>query len=262
MGHQRLGRLPAHRMLPEIVRYLVTGGTPTGDLVQQITEVGQDALRRALKDPVFIRALWLLVRIPQAAASTEFVGDLEEIDMSVSALPTLADILVAYDASLEELQRNSHAKAADLGEIARQAGLAAIAKTVQGRLPVLWDPKPEDVRASLSAARAPERFGALAHEFFGNFVERIIHYFIDRNLHRMLGPERIARSLNDLQGFNEAIRRHCDESALIMRAFAKDWLGKNHYKLRKQITEDAVRGFAGHAIEKIRIELDQRKGTS
>lgn len=32
MGHQRLGKLPAHRLLPEIVRYLVAGGTPTEDL--------------------------------------------------------------------------------------------------------------------------------------------------------------------------------------------------------------------------------------
>ena len=57
MGHQRLGKLPAHRLLPEIVRYLVTGGTPTADLVDQVTEVGRDALKLALKDPVFIEAL-------------------------------------------------------------------------------------------------------------------------------------------------------------------------------------------------------------
>ena len=37
MGHQRLGKLPAHRLLPEIIRYLVTGGTPTKDLVDQVT---------------------------------------------------------------------------------------------------------------------------------------------------------------------------------------------------------------------------------
>lgn len=46
MGHQRLGKLPAHRLLPEIVRYLVLGGAPTKDLVDQVTEVGRDALKR------------------------------------------------------------------------------------------------------------------------------------------------------------------------------------------------------------------------
>jgi hypothetical protein len=34
MGHQRLGKLPTHRYLPDIVRYLVTGGAPTAPLVE------------------------------------------------------------------------------------------------------------------------------------------------------------------------------------------------------------------------------------
>ena len=45
-----------------------------------------------------------------------------------------------------------------------------------------------------------------------------------------------------------------------MRAFAKDWLGKNHYKDGKPISRDDVRRFSAHAVEKIRIELDIRKG--
>lgn len=114
----------------------------------------------------------------------------------------------------------------------------------------------------MSALRRPDRFGAMAHRFFSNFIERVIHYYVDRNLHHMVGPGRVARSINDLRTFNGAIRRHCDEAALIMRAFARDWLGKNHYKEGKQITRDHVRRFAGHTVEKIRIELAQRKGGS
>ena len=45
MGHQRLGKLPAYRLLPEIIRYLVAGGTPTEDLVDQVTEICRDALK-------------------------------------------------------------------------------------------------------------------------------------------------------------------------------------------------------------------------
>lgn len=81
MGHQRLGKLSAHRLLPEIVRYLVPGGTPTEDLVDQVTEVGRDALKLALKDPVFIEALWLLVRVLQATASKDFPARLRELAM-------------------------------------------------------------------------------------------------------------------------------------------------------------------------------------
>ena len=72
--------------------------------------------------------------------------------------------------------------------------------------------------------------------------------------------EWVARSVHDLRAFNGSIRRHCDEAALIMRAYAKEWLGKNHYRDGKQISKNDVRRFSGHAVEKIRIELDMRKG--
>jgi hypothetical protein len=262
MGHQRLGELPAHRLLPEIVRYLVTGGTPTEDLVDQVTEVGQDALKRALKDPVFIEALWLLVRIPQGAGSADFLKGLRELGVSGAAPVSLTEMLVAYDRALEKVQRRSHAGITDLGEIARRAGLSAFGEAIRDRLPSLWPPTAEDVRVSVAALKGTEQFASMAHRFYSGFVERVIHYYVDRNLHHMVGTDRLAKSVNDLRTFNEAIRRHCIESALIMRAFAKDWLGKNHYKDGKQITRDDVRRFSAYTVEKIRFELDQRKRAS
>ena len=262
MGHQRLGKLPAHRLLPEIIRYLVAGGTPTEDLVDQVTEICRDALKLALKDPVFIEALWLLVRIPQVAGSSDFLNGLRELGLPVATSPSLSDMLVAYSAALEKVQRRSHSGATDLGEMARHAGVAALGEAVRDRLPRLWSPTAEDLRASISALKGTERFAAMAHRFYSNFVERVIHYYVDRNLHHMVGPGRVAGSVNDLRTFNEAISRHCDEAALIMRAFARDWLGKNHYKDGKQITKEDVRRFSGYTVEKIRIELAQRKGFS
>ncbi len=260
MGHQRLGKLPAHRLLPEIIRYLVTGGTPTKDLVDQVTSVGRDALRLALKDPVFIEALWLLIRVPQAAASKDFQGSLAELGMAGVTPTSLTDVLVSYDRAVEKVQRRLHVGATDLGEIARRAGLSALGEAVRDALPTLWVPTANDVRTSVAALKGTEQFAALAHRFYADFVDRVIHYYVDRNLHNMVGAGRIARSVHDLRAFNDSIRRHCDEAALIMRAFAKDWLAKNHYRDGKQISRDDVRRFSGHAVEKIRIELDMRKG--
>jgi hypothetical protein len=262
MGHQRLGKLPAHRLLPEIVRYLVLGGTPTKDLVDQVTEVGRDALKLALKDPVFIEALWLLIRLPQAAASENFSAALGEIGMAGVTPSSQSDVLVSYDRALEKVQRRLHAGATDLGEIARRAGLSALAEAIRGALPTLWTPTAVDVRASVATLKGTEHFAALAHRFYANFVERVIHYYVDRNLHNMVGNDRVARSVHDLRAFNEAIRRHCDEAALIMRAFARDWLGKNHYRDGKELSQNDVRRFSAHAVEKIRIELDMRKAAT
>ena len=118
----------------------------------------------------------------------------------------------------------------------------------------------EDIRHSLSTLKNTDTFSDLVQRFHSRFVERIIHYYIDRNLHRMIAPDRMTKSLNDLEAFNGSIRRHCDEASLIVRAFARDWLGKNFYKEGKVLSRDDVRRFASHSVEKIRIELEQRKG--
>ena len=260
MGHQRLGKLPAHRLLPEIVKYLVTGGTPTANLVDQVTEVGRDALKHALKDPVFVEALWLLIRLPQAAASKDFSAALAEIGMGAHAPASVPELMVAFDRALEKVQRGAGAGTTDLGEIARQAGLSALGDAVATGMP-LWSPTNADVQASVAALRVPEKFGALAHHFHASVVERVIHYYVDRNLHNLVGADRVARSVSDLRNYDAAIRRHCNEAALIMRAFAKDWLGKNHYRDGKEITRKDALQFSAYAVEKIRIELSKRKGT-
>jgi hypothetical protein len=259
MGHQRLGKLPAHNLLPEIIQYLVSGGTPTAALVDQVTEFGGNALKFALKDDVFIEALWLLISLPLAANDKGNSTSLSAIGMANSDLSTVSNILVAYDRWLERTQRRLHSRTSDLGEIARRAGLSALGEVLQRSLPTLWAPSATDVRASLAALKGTEQFAALAQGFYSKFVERVIHYYVDRNLHRMVGVDRIARSVHDLRAFDESIRRHCDEATLIMRAFARDWLGKNHYKDGKQISRNDVKRFSAFAVEKIRVELENRK---
>jgi len=82
---------------------------------------GRDALKRALKDAVFIEALWLLIRTPQAAASKDFPANLNDLGMADMAPASLSDVLVSYDRAIEKVQRRLHAGATDLGEIARRA---------------------------------------------------------------------------------------------------------------------------------------------
>lgn len=260
MGHQRLGKLPAHRLLPEIVKYLIDGGEPTADLVQQITEFSRDALLHAVKDPGFIEALWLLVRLPQAAAEMNARGTGMEAGESEVSPTSVTDFLTRYDLAVEAVQRSSHDSLTDLGEIARQAGLSSLAHAVQQELPSLWSPTAADVRASVASLKGTEQFAGLAHGFFANFVERTIHYYVDRNLHNMVGEGRIAATIADMDSFNSSIRRHCDEAALIMRAFARDWLGKNHYKDGRAISRDDIKRFSAYVVEKIGIELENRRG--
>jgi hypothetical protein len=132
------------------------------------------------------------------------VNELQGLDLPLTSLSSLTDMLVAYDAALERVQRQSHGNATDLGEIARHAGLAALGEAIRNSLPGLWAPTPEDVRAWVSALRGTEKFAAMTHRFYSNFVERVIHYYVDRNLHHMVGGERVAKSVNDLRSLQRS----------------------------------------------------------
>jgi hypothetical protein len=260
MGHNRLARLPATRFLPEIVRYLVVGGTPTADLVVGITEFGRDALDQAKADAVFVEAVWLLIRLPQAAASDKFADALYDLGVGGSPPASVADVLVVFDDALEQIQHRS-ASSTDLGELARRAGGAALAEALNDSLP-MWSPSPLDVQAALASLKDTRKFADLAQDFYSRFVEKVIHYFIDRNLPDLVGPERVARSVNDLLAYNVSLRCHCDEAAVIMRNFARDWLGKNVFHEGKEITRDHARRFSAYAVQKINSELQRRKEVS
>jgi len=84
--------------------------------------------------------------------------------------------------------------------------------------------------------------------------------YVDRNLHSLVGADRVVRSVHDLATYKSAIRRHCIEAALIMRAFVRDWLGKNQYRDGKDISRDDARRFSAYSIQKIGLELNNRKG--
>lgn len=262
MGHQRLGSLPASRNLPAIINLLIAGDTPGVDLVDGVAKEIDALLQRAVKDPAFVEALWLLARIPQAAKADDFSEALRAIGVKIPDTPSAIDVVVGFDAAIEAAQRARGADITDLGEMARQAGIAALCSLSQERLPVLWEPTREDVRTTLATFAAPDKFGELAHRFFANLAERGIQYFLDRAIPQHIGPDKLVHSVGDMAVFDGAVRRHCTESAMIMRAFAKDWLGKNVFKEGKDISRRDVAGFAAYASEKIRKELSIRSTSS
>lgn len=77
-------------------------------LVELVTEVSRDALERALRAPVFVEALWLLIRLPQAAASRDVGAALAEIGMGAQRPTSVAELMVAFDNALERVQRREH----------------------------------------------------------------------------------------------------------------------------------------------------------
>jgi hypothetical protein len=165
--------------------------------------------------------------------------------------PTLADLLAGFDRALERARLRSYRAITDFSVLARNAAVSALQGAVHDRLPDLWSATAEDERTTLATLVTTECFGDLAQRFFMHLLKRHIHYFLDREIPRHIGPGSFVQSIADTAYFDQAVQRHCQETTFIMRAFARDWLGKNQFHLDKNITRENVAAFASYAFTKI-----------
>jgi hypothetical protein len=215
-----------------------------------------------MRDPVFVEAVWLMMCLPHVAGSPKPDDGMAAMGVRIHGEMSIPGLLAAVDGALERVQRQCDGNATDLGEIARQAALSALGDAVHSRLPGLWAPTADDVRHALAVHRSTEAGADLVQQFHARFVQRLLHFYIDRDLHRMIGPEKVSKSFSDRRDFDAALRRHCDEASLIMRGFARDWLGLHIYRDGRLPTQNDVRRFTSYSLEKLRLELTQRRGLS
>jgi hypothetical protein len=259
MGHIRLGKLPASQKWRDVVALLdARGGPLVSSLAAAVEHAADRAFDSALGDPGFIEALWLLINIPAAAKADDFAASLEALGITVRSDPSVPEVLAALDRKLQRVRRDSHRQTTDFSIIARNSALGALQSLWRQQTPSLWTPTRVDEQTSLASLASTENFGLLAQSFFAGFLKRHLRYFLDRRLAHHVHPGSFATSVADLNTFDGALRRHCDETTLIMRGYARDWLGKNQHHLNKVISRPDVSAFAAHAFTKIRSELEAR----
>lgn len=259
MGHVRLGRLPSSKDWRSIVEYLAATDLSIADLANAVADASDKSLMKAIRDPALIEAIWLLMKIPHAARSPDFAQELRALGIFVPTNPSITDVVVGFDAAVEAVQRQGGEGVTDLGEMAKQAGVAALYGAVRDRLPSLWAPTREDERTTIASLDAPDRFGDLSQRFFSRLAEHNIQYFLDREMPKHIGPDKINHSIGDMVAFDGAVRRHCEETTVIMRAYAKDWLGNHGFRQGKDLSRKDAFNFSYTAFEKIRSELTVRR---
>jgi hypothetical protein len=260
MGHIRLGSPPATRKWREVVALLDERDFRIADIAKAVERASDRSLAQAVNDPAFVEALWLLLKIPLAAKEMDFGSALAAIGLRVPSEPTMTDILAAFSEATDRARRRGGRDVTDFSIMARNAAMAALAELTGDHGPSLWRASAEDQRTTLATFASTERFGELAQRFFTNTLEGHLHYFLDREIPRHIGNGSSIRSVADTTYFESALRRHCRETTVIMRAFAKDWLGKNRYHLGKDLTRHDAAGFATFAFSKVRRELSNRNG--
>ncbi len=213
------------------------------------------SLSRAADDPAFVEAFYRLLQIPDAVKSSNVQEKLVGLGIHVPLSPTLDDVLVGFDQALEVARRRRQRGVTDFGLIAKASAISALKSLVHERAPTLWEASAKDDLATIATFASTKGFGDLARRFFTNMLESHLNYFLDRETPRHIGVGRRLKSIGDLASFDLAIRRHCEETTVIMHRFAQDWLGKNRFHLGKELDREDARDFASYAFAKIRTEM-------
>ncbi len=257
MGHVRLSRLPQTRKWQEVVALLGSDNLSVKQLAEASANAANQMLRNTSKDPVLNEILKLLSLIPRAAKGTNFQDAMHKLGINVKNNPTLIEIAQAFANRINSFIKEKNHIRSDLGEMAKHSAIATILGKVAENSAQLWNATPDDIKHGLGKLAAPGRFGDLVQGFYTDLTQRLLRYYLDRELPKHIAPGKAISSIQDKRAFDQALEKHCRESTFIMRAFANDWYGKT-YSEDAVIDSKKATGFNYIASNKIANELTKR----
>ncbi len=277
MGHLRLGRLPRTGKWKEVVG-LVSGGGSAAQVADATLDAAEGQLAGA--DPAVVYTVWLLTQLPDAAKSPDFAASLADLGVSVRPGASASELASAVGRAVDEHLAGAARPRTDVGEMARLAAietLAQHARTAQLGLFTPTEPtgptvgeaissigRPQaapgstDAQAAVARLTSPQRFGALARDFFARLTERVLTYYVSKELPLHVGSGHRFGSLDEQQKFQEAVGVHAHEAARIVEEFAGGWYSKARFE--NGLTEERTGKFVAYAMKKMRGEL--RRGAT
>jgi len=261
MGHTRLGEVPKTHKWKQLVERISgsgrTGNVATADvsvsgIAAQTLDATQEGLKRAANDPGVRYTFYLIAQVALAARASNWEGALSVHGIHLSEDSTVFDFTVEMQNAIDRYVSTSRSGFTDLSEIAQQSAGEAIASLAGSRTVNLFGGSSDDVRNAIRSLSTKKGFGDLGQRFFGRFVARFLNFYLSRVTAASLGSPRL-RDLGDVAQFNDSLRIHCDQSALIVRDFCGEWFSKTVY--REGIDLRNTSKFLAIALRKIRSEL-------
>jgi len=258
MGHIRLGTLPRSKKWRDVVS-LIDSDASVDVVAEAAAKASEKDLSLASKDPRFQFVASLLVQLPLLARAPGFEDALSDLGITEGALSSVTGLLAGLDAAIEK-QSYSEGKASDAGYLAKSALLETLSVQLRDRLPTLFDPTAQEVRAALGSFASGERFATLARDFFARLTYRSLDYYLSRELANHTGSDRRFDTDAQRLAFQHALAQHTLEASRIVQEFAGGWYGKTVWQ-RRALDQEAIDRFTEYAFKKMRSELGRRRDT-
>jgi hypothetical protein len=265
MGHTRLGAIPKTRKWNELVEQ-VAGLGLTGNvaaaaasidaIAAQTLEAAQKSLDKAAGDSGVCYTFYLITQLARASRTSDWEGALSKHGITLSHVTSVFDFTSEVQDAIDRYISRNPSGATDLSEIAQQSAGEAITSLAGSQTASLFSGSSADVQKAIRSLSTKKGFGELGQRFFGRFVARFLNFYLSRVTAATLGNPRV-KGLVDVAEFNNALRTHCDQSALIVRDFCGEWYSKTEYE--KGIDLENTSKFVAVALKKLRRELEQQR---
>ncbi len=255
MGHTIVADFPRTPRWNHVFDLLQASTVDPGSIAAATVRAAERRLIQLRGDESLTYCFWILSRLAAAARGPDFEADARRLGIDVrSSDHALALVAKVNDRVREEL--GQFPESGPFGDLAANALRTSLTETLGAQNLSLFGSSVDDLGNAFRRHSTASQFGELATRFFGAFYAQTLRYYVDRALPAALHPEGGLRSLADLSTFQEGLNRHARESAQIVDLYAAQWWVKHKGIHGEPISREEVRGFAAHALTKLRKELE------
>jgi hypothetical protein len=266
MGHTRLGELPTGRKWKAVVEALIaTQGQgevgygvfadDVGLVALKTLDAAKNGLNKALDDEGLRYTFYLLTQLALASRQEDWKNNLSELGINlheeISPFGLTSELQNAIDGHLSQRGHPT-----DISEMAQQAAGEALTSLTADKASTLFGSGELELKNAVRHLSTRNGFGELGQRFFGAFMARFLNFYLSRATAGQVGGNKL-RSVQDVTTFNDILRTHCEQSALILRAFCGEWYSKTEFV--EGIDLDNTSRFMAVAVKKLQSELQQQR---
>jgi hypothetical protein len=242
------------RFLPRSIRWrAVHGAFTTSDpqaIVHATLFAAHDRLTVLRGDPQLTYCVWLLMRLASAARRPDFDVALAQLGLnprSRSVFEFFADVDRRARDEIERLHRPG-----PFGELAVQALSSSLVQTVRMHTIGLWGESIELVQSHLKRYGTPTQLATILSCFFGEFLDRVLQFYLDKELPLRAGADRTFLTIWQGEVFLEDVSAYARRLADLTADFSRGSYNLQDWVNDGQIPRAGVEAFLAHLFDKLR----------
>jgi len=140
--------------------------------------------------------------------------------------------------------------------MAQQAAGEAISALAAPNAQTLFGSGRNELLDALRRLSTKKGFARLGQIFFARFMSRFLNFYLSRMTAACVGSDRL-HNIGEVTRFDEALDRHCEESAVVVRDFCGGWYSKTEFQ--EGISLRNTSKFMAVAMKKLQDELARQR---